>query len=94
MKTLEYNTTAVIGGVEHDVLVHYAVGPPEPDVGWAGELEIHAVWFEDEGDIQEQMSPEELEALIEQLPGDEPDPDLRADYEYDRMVDDKLTGDW
>ena len=59
----EFDTYVWIGGEEFDVCVHYDTSPAEPDVNWAGGLDITAVYLEDQGCVMDDMTDEEFEQL-------------------------------
>jgi hypothetical protein len=59
----EFRTFCEIQGVEHAVCVHYDTSPAEPDVGWAGGLDINGVYLEDQGCQISNMTDEEYEQL-------------------------------
>ncbi len=61
------DTWALIGGHEQDVCVFWESSPPEPDVGWAGGLVLDGVYFEDEGDVSDDMSDAEMADLFERV---------------------------
>ena len=70
----QWDTYCEIGGHEQDVCVHYDTSPAEPDVGWAGGLDITGVYLEGQGDQIPNMSEDEIDQL-----------ELRVnDYENDR----------
>ncbi len=59
----EYATQVEINDVEQDVMVIYSECAPEPDVGFAGGVEIEGVYFEDQGCVMSEMSEDQLDAL-------------------------------
>lgn len=87
------NTYCTIAGVEDcDVLVEVDISPPEPDVNWAGGLDICSVWFEDQGCQLDRMSEEEIANLQERIEGDLSDKAEaeyydRADHAYEQRKD-------
>ena len=60
----QWDTFCEIQGVEHDVCVHYETSPAEPDVGWAGGLDINGVYLEDQGCQISNMTDDEYEQLL------------------------------
>lgn len=62
-----YDTYAEVQGVELDpVRVFYYVSPAEPDVNWAGDLEIESVEYQGR-DVFPDMTDREQEAIREQI---------------------------
>jgi hypothetical protein len=59
----KWDTWVEVDGVELDVAVFFDSSPAEPDVNWGGDLDITAVYFQDEGCMLEAMSEDETEAL-------------------------------
>ena len=60
----EIEVCGTINGVDHDVLIAIvSFCPPEPDVGFAGEIDIEGVYLDDEGDISGDCTPEEWASL-------------------------------
>ena len=57
------DTFCEINGIEHDVLVSYYTSPAEPDVNWAGDLEIQGVYLAGE-DVMDNMTDAELTQLV------------------------------
>ena len=88
------NTFATIQGREVDsVLVAYDTWPAEYDTNTAAGLEVVSVVEEDEC-ILHLMSEDEIEELEQRLINDlSCEDDGYGDYLYDRMKDDRLTGD-
>ena len=71
--TLTYCTVA---GVEHDdVAVFWEYAPPEPDVNFAGGVEVCSVILEDQGCIMYDMTDAELKELETRLLDDMPGED-------------------
>jgi len=60
---MQWDTFAEIQGVEQDVCVHYYTSPAEPDVNSGGDLDIHGVYFEDQGCQIGNMTDDEYEQL-------------------------------
>lgn len=92
------DATCSIDGIEHDVLVEYRISPAEPDVNFPGEIELNGIYYEDEGDITNRLSDKEYDDLLDLITDSVQEDQSaqyydRADYYYDRMKDDKLTGD-
>ena len=69
------DTFCEINGIEHDVLVSYHTSPAEPDVNWAGDLEIQGVYLAGE-DVMGDMTDAELTQLV-----------LRVNEEEDARTD-------
>ena len=96
-RRLRVDTHATIFGVEGEyVSVEVEISPPEPDVNFAGDIEITAVWYEDIGCVMDEMSDAEIEELTDRVDAelsqlDDP-AELRADYLYDQRKDDALEG--
>lgn len=63
----EYDASITVNDVDMDVSVHYSVQSPEPDVGVQGGIEIEGVYFEDQGDIQDELSADQIESLAEEI---------------------------
>ena len=63
----EYDTYVEHDGTEFDVKVHWEASPAEPDVNWPGSFEVTSVWYEDEGDIIDDLSAAELADLTERM---------------------------
>ena len=65
---LEWPTEIEIQGLEYEVIVYYENSPPEPDVGWAGDLTITDVVMANSGrSMIESMTDFKLEQLIMSL---------------------------
>ena len=62
-----YKTAVEIDGVEHEVMVLYREYPAEPDVGVDAGCEIEGVYFEDQGDIQAELTEDQLNDLAMQI---------------------------
>lgn len=96
MKNEFWMTTIEIDDVELDpVKVYYESSPPEPDVNWAGGLEILSVIYQDE-DVMPKMSEKEIDALHDRLSDQlswNAQDDGYGDWLYDCRRDDMLTGD-
>jgi hypothetical protein len=90
------DTWVEIDGVEMDVLVHYRISPAEPDVNWAGDLEIQGVYYEDHGNIEDQIEDKEFNELVERVSNlltQAGDPaDDYADHLYDLRKDREAEG--
>ena len=57
---MEWETYCEIGEVEHTVVVYYDTYPAEPDVGWAGGLDINGIYL-DGKDVSARLSDSETE---------------------------------
>jgi hypothetical protein len=63
-----YNWHCVVGGEDCDhCLVEFFVQSPEPDVNVPGGIELECIWYEDEGNIIDRASEEELEKIANEL---------------------------
>jgi hypothetical protein len=72
----ETDTYCEINGVECDVKVTWESSPEEKDVNWSGSFEVNGVWFEDQGNLINKMTTDELESLEQRmLEENYPDPD-------------------
>lgn len=85
------NTYVEINGEEENISVELEYSPPEPDVNFAGGIEIVGVWCEDtevSGQLTEQAF-EDLEQRMvdEYTTGVSDDIDERADWEYEQRKD-------
>ena len=97
MKKNQHETWAEVQGVECDVICSYDSSPPEPDVNWGGDFTLTEVSLKTGGSVIDEMTDQEIEDLTERVENDLNDlgsDDGYGDYLYDRMVDDKLTGDF
>ena len=62
------NTYCEIDGVYHDsVAVFVDASPAEPDVNFGGSFEVTGVYLEDQGDMMDHMTDEEIKALEDRL---------------------------
>ena len=91
-------TCGTVAGVDHDHLdVQVYSWPTERDTNTAEGFEITAVFFEDEGCVMEQMTPEELASLESTIAGllssqAAEEAQCRADWAYDCWKDEQLEG--
>ena len=79
---MEWETYCEIGEVEHTVVVYYDTYPAEPDVGWAGGLDINGIYL-DGNDVSGRLSDSETEQLrmrVEEYENDRTDPDNDPRY--------------
>ncbi len=58
-----HQTHVEIDGSEYQVAVVYSDQPAEPDVGIAAGIEIEGVYCEDQGDIQKELTEDQLDEL-------------------------------
>ena len=96
MKTRKYAqgflTSVEVDDVEYAVEVHYESSAPEPDVNWAGGVEIESVIHHTSDlDLTDRLSEDQLDAIAQEIVEHESDAIYaHADHLYDLRKEEGL----